>query len=83
MYFSLVPDINYDQKPISYPFSESDFIIAKNFFRRYQINPDVFDFSVFYTKYTVENGKRLDEIANDAYGNPLYDWIIILSLIHI
>ena len=50
MYFSLVPDINYDKKPISYPFSESDFIIAKNFFRRYQINPDVFDFAVFYNK---------------------------------
>ena len=79
MYFSLVPDINYDKKPISYPFSESDFIIAKNFFRRYQINPDIFDVAVYYNKYTIENGKRLDQIAYDAYGNSQYDWIIILT----
>ena len=74
MYFSLVPDINYDKKPISYPFSESD-LLSRRIFRRYQINPDVFDFAVFYNKYTVENGKRLDEIAYDAYGNAQYDWI--------
>ena len=30
MYFSLIPDINYDSKPISFPFSESDYITTKN-----------------------------------------------------
>ena len=29
MYFSLIPNVQYDTKPISYPFSESDFIVAK------------------------------------------------------
>ena len=42
-YFSLVPNLKYDQKPISYPFSESDFVITKNFFKRFRINSDVFD----------------------------------------
>ena len=42
MYFSLLPDISYDQKPVSYPFSVSDKIIAKNFFRRYKLNDDIF-----------------------------------------
>ena len=31
MYFSLTPDIIYDTKPVSYPFSKSDKAIAKNF----------------------------------------------------
>ena len=79
MYFSLIPDIKYDLKPISYPFSESDYITAKNFFRRFQINKDIFDYSVYYTKYSVVNGDRLDTIANESFGDPSYDWIIALT----
>ena len=78
MYFSLIPDIKYDQKPISYPFSESDFVIAKNFFRRYQANPDIFEYSTYYKKYTVEEGERLENVAQKAYGNAFYDWVVIL-----
>ena len=47
MYFSLLPNIEYDEKPISYPFSESDFVVAKNFFRRYKVNDDIFSYAVF------------------------------------
>lgn len=79
MYFSLIPDIQYDKKPISYPFSESDFISTKNFFRRYQVNPDLFDYAVFYKKYSVQDGEKIEEIANRYYGDPFYDWVIILT----
>ena len=44
MYFSLVPDIKYDTKPVNYPFSEADFVTAKNFFRRYTISEDAFGY---------------------------------------
>jgi len=79
MYFSIVPNISYDEKPISYPFSESDFVTAKNFFRRYKINDDVFSNAVFFKKYAIEEGERPDTIAQKAYGNPFYDWIILLT----
>ncbi len=79
MYFSFIPNIEYDKKPIQYPFSESDFVVAKNFFRRYQVNPDVFSYSVYFKKYAVEEGDRLDTIAEKAYGNPFFDWIIVLT----
>jgi hypothetical protein len=79
MYFSFIPNIEYDKKPIQYPFSESDFVVAKNFFRRYQVNPDVFSYSVYFKKYAVEEGERLDTIAEKAYGNPFFDWIIVLT----
>ena len=79
MYFSLIPDIEYDSKPISYPFSESDFIIAKNFFRRYKINDDVFGYATFYNKYAVGDGERIENIADAYYGSPFYDWVIILT----
>lgn len=79
MYFSFIPNIEYDTKPIKYPFSESDFVVAKNFFRRYQVNPDVFSYSVYFKKYAVEDGDRLDTIAEAAYGNSFYDWVIVLT----
>jgi len=79
MYFSLIPDLKYDKKPISYPFGESDYITTKNFFRRYQVNPDLFDYAVFYRKYSVEDGERIENIANNYYGSPFYDWVIILT----
>jgi hypothetical protein len=79
MYFSLLPNIEYDEKPISYPFSESDFVTAKNFFRRYKLNDDVFSYAVFFRKYAIEDGERPDALAKRAYGDPFYDWVILLT----
>ena len=79
MYFSLLPDISYDQKPVSYPFSESDFIIAKNFFKRFQIDPNLFAYSTFYNKYAIQNGVKFETIANEYYGDPMYDWVLIIT----
>jgi len=79
MYFSLIPNIEYDTKPISYPFSESDFVITKNFFRRYKISDDIFGYATFYKKYAVEDGVGIETIANNYYGSPFYDWVIILT----
>lgn len=79
MYFSLIPNIEYDQKPISYPFSESDYVVAKNFFRRYQINQDVFSYAVFFNKYAIEDGERPYNVAQNAYGDPFYDWVVLIT----
>ena len=79
MYFSLIPDIKYDTKPISYPFSESDYVTAKNFFRRYKVSDDAFGYATFYKKYSVEAGINIETIADEYYGNAFYDWVIILT----
>jgi len=79
MYFSIIPNISYDEKPISYPFSESDFVTAKNFFRRYKVNEDVFSNVVFFNKYAIVDGERPDLLAKKVYGDPFYDWVILLT----
>ena len=79
MYFSLLPDIKYDTKPISYPFSESDFVTAKNFFRRYKISEDIFGHATFYKKYTLQEGVKIEQIANAYYGDVFYDWVVLLT----
>ena len=78
MYFKLLPDINYDVKPVSYPFTSSDFVIAKNFFRRFELDPDVYGYALYYNKYAVNEGERLDQVSRKAYGRSDYDWIIVL-----
>ena len=79
MYFSLVPNISYDQKPISYPFSKADRVVAKNFFRRYKLNDDAFNYAVFFNKYSIQDGETPSSLANKAYGDPFYDWVILLT----
>lgn len=79
MYFSHIPYIKYDQKPINYPFSESDYIVTKNFFRRYKISEDIFSYSVIFKKYSIQDSDRLDLLAEKAYGNAFYDWVIVLT----
>tara|TARA_B100000035_G_C21020192_1_gene563708 strand:+ start:1648 stop:2280 length:633 start_codon:yes stop_codon:yes gene_type:complete len=78
MFFSIVPNISYDQKPISYPFSESDFVVAKNFFRRYKMNDEIFSQAVYFQQYTIRDGERPDTIAERLYGDPFLDWVVIL-----
>jgi hypothetical protein len=79
MYFLLTGDIQYDVKPIKFPFSQSDYVVAKNFFRRFKIDEDKFNYSVYFNRYAMKEGDRYDLIAERAYGTPLYDWVIILT----
>ena len=74
MYFSLIPNIEYDTKPISYPFSESDFVVAKNFFRRFKIDDNVFGYATFYKKYAVQDGIGIETVANSYYGSPFFQY---------
>lgn len=78
-YFSLVPDLKYNLKPIEYPFSETDYVIAKNFFKRFKFNSE-FDNSLYYEKYIInEQYTRLEQLAEGYYGKSNYDWIIVLT----
>ncbi len=79
MYFSIIPNLAYDEKPIKSPFSTSDFIVAKNFFRRYKINDDIFSNVVYFNKYAIKDGERPDTLAKDFYGNQFYDWVILIT----
>jgi len=79
MYFSLVPNIQYPIKPIGYPFTESDITVAKNFFRRYQLNQNIFESAVFFSLYSVKETERPEHVAMKFYNDPMYDWVVLLS----
>ena len=79
MYFSIVPNLAYGEKPIKYPFSKSDYVTAKNFFRRYKVNENVFSNAVYFNKYAIRDGERPDSLAQRFYGNQFYDWVILIT----
>ena len=80
MYFSILPNIKYDVKPQSFPFSSSDFVEVNNFFRRYSINEDIFDFSVIALTNNITNiyedwpmdDNALQQWAEGKYGSTVY-----------
>ena len=78
-YFNYLPDIKYDTKPISYPFSESEFVVAKNFFRRFKITDEFQQYAVFFKQYTISDFEKPWQVANAAYDDPTKDWVILLT----
>ena len=79
MYFDSIPNLRLATVPNKYPFSKGDYVIAKNFFKRYILDEKVFPYAVFYNKYTIKDTDRLDLIAEKYYGDPFYDWVILLT----
>ena len=51
-YFSYIPNIAYEERPLKYPFSVADTVIAKNFFKRFKLNDEIFDYVVYFNKYS-------------------------------
>jgi len=78
-YFNYLPDIKYDTKPISYPFSESEYVVAKNFFRRFKITEEFEQYAVFFKRYSVGDFEAPWQVADAAYGDPKKDWVILLT----
>jgi hypothetical protein len=78
MYFSKLPNLEYDKKPIQFPLSETEYVLAKNFFRRLKISDTAINSSLYYNQYTLTDNDRLDLIAFNLYGSAELDWIILL-----
>lgn len=79
MLFSKIPNIEYDKKPRRFPFSETEYVLAKNFFRKYDINETNLKSSLYFNKYTITDTDRPDLISNQFYGTPSYDWLILMT----
>ena len=78
-YFSYIPNIAYEERPLKYPFSVADTVIAKNFFKRFKLNDEIFNYVVYFNKYSIVDGERPDMIAQKLYGDPFFDWVILLT----
>jgi hypothetical protein len=79
MFFSKIPNVEYDLKPIQFPISNKEYVLAKNFFRRFILSDSAFANALYFNKYTIVDGERPDLIANKFYGTTELDWVILLT----
>ena len=75
-YFRELPNILY---PSFLPEKKSslDFILVKNLFRRVKLRDDLYKNFVIFQKYEIPEGARPDTVAEDLYGSPSLDWVVL------
>ena len=75
-YFRELPNILY---PSFLPEKKSslDFILVKNLFRRVKLRDDLYKNFVIFQKYEIPEGARPDTVAEDLYGSPNLDWVVL------
>ena len=76
-YFNRVPDFEYVSR---LPDAKiSDYITVKNIFKRGKIRDDIFENLDIFTKYQIKGDDRPDNVAQDFYGDPELDWLVLMS----
>ena len=77
-YFDLFPNVllpSHSEKRTS----NRDFVASKNLFKRGAIRNDFFENAVTFEKYNVVGDDRPDNVANEIYDDPEWDWVVLLS----
>ena len=76
-YFRELPNIGY-QSPLSNKNSSRDFIVIKNLFRRTKLFDYLKDSVSILNKYVIGIGDRPDTVAEELYGDPSLDYVVLL-----
>ena len=77
-FFSNVPDFNYVNRSGD-GMSDGDYTKVKNFFKKAKLREDIIGNIAFFEKFTVQGDDRPDNVANEIYGNPFLDWVVLLT----
>ena len=77
-FFSNVPDFNYINRSDD-GISDGDYTKVKNFFKKAKLREDIIGNIAFFEKFTVQGDDRPDNVANEIYGNPFLDWVVLLA----
>jgi len=75
-YFRELPNLLY---PSFLPKKKSslDYIEVKNVFRRVKLRDDLYNNFVAFQKYEIPEGARPDTVAEEIFGSPNLDWVIL------
>ena len=75
-YFRELPNLRYPSF-LREKKSSLDYIEVKNLFRRIKLRDDLQSNFTIFNKYEIEEGMRPDTVAEELYGNPEFDWIVL------
>ena len=76
-YFRELPNLLY---PSFLPEKTSslNYTLVKNLFRRVKIRDDLYKNFVVFQKYEIPEGARPDIVAENLYGTPNLDWVVLV-----
>ena len=77
-YFRELPNLNY-QSTSSDRSSSEDYVVVKNIFRRAKLRDDLKYIFTSLIDYYIKDGVRPDQVADDIYGDPELDWVVLTS----
>lgn len=79
-YFRELPNLEYPSF-LSDANSSTDYLVVKNLFRRFKIRDDFYKLRErsILRKYTITDGSRPDLVAEELYGSPDYDWVVLIT----
>lgn len=76
-YFRRLPDFEYVSR---LPDAKiSDYVKVKNLFKKGALREDIFQNTVFFTKYDIKGDDRPDNVAQEIYDDPTLDWVVLVS----
>ena len=77
-YFRELPNLLY---PSFLPKKKSslDYVEVKNIFRRVKLRDDLHNSFTSFNKYEIPEGARPDTVAENLYGSPQFDWVVLTT----
>jgi len=76
-YFRELPNLDYQSFIPKDKNGSGDYIRVKNLFRRSKIRDDLQNVFTLFNKYEIDEGMRPDTVAEELYGSPEFDWIVL------
>ena len=77
-FFSYLPNIEFTPHRVKFQFTNQDFVLAKNIFKGISIDNSVYATELF-VQLELRDGARPDQVSQAVYGDPNYDWVILLT----
>ena len=78
-YFRELPNLDYQSFIPKDEHACGDYIRVKNLFRRSKIRDDLQNVFTLFNKYQIKEGARPDTVAEEFYGNPELDYVVIIT----
>jgi hypothetical protein len=75
-YFRQLPNLLYPSF-LSEKTSSLDYVEVKNIFRRVKVRDDLYNNFVIFEKYEIPEGARPDTVAEEIFGSPNLDWVVL------
>ena len=77
-YFRELPNLEY-QSPLPHRSSSDEYVRVKNLFRRVKLRDDLQNVFTLFNKYEIPDGSRPELVAEEIYGKPELDWVVLLT----